>query len=77
MMQCGMMGGVMKRHVLATSDGGVVVVAGDRLFKYDEDMQQMMKNMRKHCGMCRKLCQQEIADEDAAEAGEEAEDADE
>lgn len=65
-----MMGGMMKRQVVATSDGGVVVVAGNLLLKYDEnldlvkkttieisdeDMQQMMKKMQKHRGMCRKM----------------------
>ena len=66
-MQDRMMGGMMKRQVVATEDGGVIIVAGNLLLKYDEnlelvkktsidisaeDMQQMKNDCR---GMCRQM----------------------
>lgn len=74
----GMMGGMMRRKVVATSDGGVIIVVGNLLLKYDRDlelvkkttikisdenMQQMMNKMKKHRDMCRKMCQEKMADE--------------
>jgi hypothetical protein len=57
----GMMGGMMGGNILATKDGGVIVVSYDRLYKFDknlklvkqadipfdkEHIQRMMQNMR-------------------------------
>ena len=35
---CPMMKSMMDRNVVATSDGGIVVVAGNKLTKYDKDL---------------------------------------
>ena len=63
---CPMMKSMMERSVVATSDGGVVVVMGNKLTKYDkelnvtkevelkmdmEGMQKMMDNMKSMCPM--------------------------
>ena len=63
---CPMMKSMMERYVVATSDGGVVVVMGNKLTKYDknlnitkevelkmdmEGMQKMMENMKGMCPM--------------------------
>ncbi len=63
---CPMMKSMMERSVVATSDGGVIVVAGNKLTKYDKDlnvvkevelkmdmegMQKMMENMKGMCPM--------------------------
>lgn len=58
-----MMGGPMMKHmmgpiVVATSDGGVVVVIGDKMTKYDQDLDVIgqadlkadMQGMKKKCG---------------------------
>lgn len=73
MMQGGMMGGMMKREVVPSGDGGVIIVVGNMLLKYDKDlelvkkatieisdkdMEQMMQEMKKKCGMCRKMMQE-------------------
>lgn len=65
-----MHGGMMKREVVPSGDGGVIVVVGNMLLKYDKnlelvkkstieisdkDMEQMMKKMKKKCAMCRKM----------------------
>lgn len=85
MMQCPMMGGMMKRQVVAADDGGVFIVVGNLLLKYDkdlklvkkttieiadEDMKQMMTKMKKHCGMCRKACRQMMEDEEGEQTEE-------
>ena len=63
---CPMMKSMMERSVVATNDGGVVVVMGNKLTKYDKDlnvtkevemkmnmegMQKMMDNMKTMCPM--------------------------
>ena len=63
---CPMMKSMVERSVVATSDGGVVVVTGNKLTKYDKDlnvvkevelkmdmegMQKMMDNMKSMCPM--------------------------
>ena len=63
---CPMMKSMMERSVVATSDGGVIVVMGNKLTKYDKnlnvtkevelemdmgDMQKMMENMKGMCPM--------------------------
>lgn len=35
---CPMMGGMMQQSMVATSDGGVVIRAGDKLVKYDKNL---------------------------------------
>ena len=66
---CPMMKSMMERSVVATSDGGVVVVTGNKLIKYDkdlnvikevelkmdmEDMHKMMDNVKGMCPMMEK-----------------------
>jgi len=63
-----MMGG---KELLATQDGGVVLMIGNKLIKYDaqlnlvketevkidmEAMKNMMEEMKKNCPMCSKEC---------------------
>ena len=63
-----MMGG---KELLATQDGGVVLMIGNKLIKYDsqlnlvketeikidmEAMQKAMEEMKKNCPMCSKEC---------------------
>ena len=62
----GMMMKMMDRNVVATSDGGIVIVAGNKLTKFDKDlnlvkevelkmdtegMQKMMDDMKSMCPM--------------------------
>lgn len=80
-----MMGGMMKREVVATDDGGVILVVGNLLLKYDEDlelvkkttieisdedMRRMMEKMQKHCAMCRKMGEGMMEDEQTADEDE-------
>ncbi len=66
----GMMQSMMQRQVVVTSDGGIIVVAGNKLTKYDKDlnvvkevelkmdmegMQKMMDNMKGMCPMMGKM----------------------
>ena len=66
MRMCPMMKSMMDRNVVATSDGGIVVAVGNKLTKYDKDlnvvkevelkmdmegMQKMMENMKGMCPM--------------------------
>lgn len=58
-----MMKGMMERSIVATTDGGVIVLAGNKLIKYDKDlnvvrevevetdMGTMQKKMMKNCSM--------------------------
>ena len=63
---CPMMKSVIERSIVATNDGGIVVVMGNKLTKYDKDlnvtkevemkmdmegMQKMMDNMKTMCPM--------------------------
>ena len=60
---CGMMKGMMEKNMLATTDGGVVILIGNKLMKYDEELNlvkeveikidaaSMQKNMMKNCPM--------------------------
>ncbi len=70
---CGMMtGAMMWKSMTATSDGGVIVAVGNRLIKYDNqlnvvkdtelkiDMNQMFASMQKimeNCPMCKQMMQ--------------------
>jgi len=59
-MHCGMM---MKKMMIATSDGGVIVMAGKKLIKYDKDLNLVkeveikmdMEKMMKDCPMCHEM----------------------
>jgi hypothetical protein len=67
----GMMGmGMMKKSVVATSDGGVVVSIGDQLIKYDSDLNLVkkveievdksdMKRMMKKCSKWNDCCKKQ------------------
>ena len=60
----GMMGGMMQKTVVPTSDGGVIIMLGNKLMKYDKDLnlvkevevkidyEAMQKNMMKMCENC-------------------------
>lgn len=63
---CPMMQSMMQKQVVATNDGGIVVVTGNKITKYDKDlnvvkeveqkmdmdgMQKMMENMKSMCPM--------------------------
>ena len=62
----GMMHSMMQKQVVATSDGGIIVATGNKITKYDKDlnvvkevelkmdmegMQKMMENMKNMCPM--------------------------
>jgi hypothetical protein len=77
---------MMERSVVATSDGGVVVVMGNKLTKYDKDlnvvkevelkmdmegMQKMMENMKGMCPMMKGMMgKEEKTSENAADKKE-------
>jgi hypothetical protein len=55
---CPMMGGMMNKSIVATSDGGALVLAGETLTKYDKNLNvvkevqvKMDKGMMKDCPM--------------------------
>lgn len=65
-----MMKSMMERTIVATSDGGVVVAIGNKLFKYDKNLElkketeikidgeamgKMMMEMKEKCPMCKKM----------------------
>lgn len=65
-----MMKQMMEREVIATADGGVLVLLGNKMIKYDKDlnlvkeaeikpdmegMQKMMMQMQGNCPMCKKM----------------------
>ena len=67
-----MMGSMMAKSVAATGDGGIVVMAGNKLIKYDKDlnlvkevevkmdmegMQKKMSQMMEQCPMCKSMMQ--------------------
>ena len=67
---CPMMKSMMDRSVIATTDGGIVVVSGNKLTKYDKDlnvvkevelkmdmegMQKMMETMKAMCPMMKSM----------------------
>jgi hypothetical protein len=76
---CPMMKSMMERSVVATSDGGVIVVMGNKLTKYDKDlnvvkevelkmdmdgMQKMMENMKGMCPMMKSMMGKGMMDDD-------------
>ena len=77
------MGKMMERSLVATEDGGVIVLAGNKLYKYDKDLnllkeaeikfdmsevQKMMTQMRAECPMSQKMSGHPMTDA-AAETG--------
>ena len=80
----GMMMKMMEKTMVATSDGGVIVLAGNKLTKYDKDlnvvkevelkmdmegMQKMMDNMK---GMCPMMGKMKSSDESKGEESKES-----
>ena len=64
-----MMKGMMEKKIVETSDGGVVVMTCDKLYKYDKDLnlvkevelkavEDMKEKMGKMCSECMEKCQQ-------------------
>lgn len=66
----GMMEMMMKKEMISTPDGGVILLAGNKLLKYDknlklvkeveiemdfEGMEKMMKEMKEKCPMYKKM----------------------
>ena len=73
MMHGHMMGGMMQRSMVALEGGGVCVLVGDELMKFDKDLQlvktvdvpfdmekmeKKMKKMMDKCDMCRQMRQE-------------------
>jgi hypothetical protein len=62
-MMCPMHCGMMMKKMIATSDGGVIVMAGKKLIKYDKDLNLVkeveikmdMEKMMKDCPMCQEM----------------------
>jgi len=69
-----MMGAMMSRSIVATGDGGVIVMASEKLMKFDKDlnlvkevqvsidmeaMQNKMNQMMEKCPMCNWMTQKE------------------
>lgn len=67
-----MMGSMMNKAIAPTEDGGVIVLAGDKLIKYDKDlnlvkevkiemdmegMEKKMSQMMQECSMCKGMMQ--------------------
>ena len=52
---CPMMKSMMERSVVATSDGGVIVLSGCTLTKYDKNL-NMVKEAQIKCDMMKKGC---------------------
>lgn len=65
-----MMSMMMKRTMLMTNDGGVIIMMGNKLIKFDKDLnmvkkaqidldipglEKMMKDIKEKCPMCTKL----------------------
>lgn len=85
-MTCMMMKCAMEKEVVATSDGGVVVVVGDRIMKYDKDLnlkkearlnldtEAVMKDAMEKSKMCKKMmCEEKASAGHHPEAGTEKE----
>ncbi len=83
---CPMQGMMMKKEMVATSDGGVIVMVGNKLLKYDKDLNlkkeaelkmdaEAMHQMMGKCPMCQKMreeCKGKMAAPEVAEAGAQA-----
>lgn len=72
-----MMKGMMERSMIAAVDGGVIVLAGNKLIKYDKDlnvvkeveiatdMEAVQKKMMRNCDMMKGGMMEEAAEEKA------------
>lgn len=82
MMKGGMMG-MMHKSMVASADGGVIILSGQKLLKYDKDlnlvkeaavptdmegMQKMMAEMKEKCPMCAKMMSGGAAAGDASDS---------
>jgi len=82
-----MMKSMMERSIIATSDGGIVIVIGNKMTKYDKDlnvvkevelkmdmegMQKMMDDMKSMCPMMGKGMGKGTTDKDDDDADENA-----
>jgi len=59
-MCCMKMKGMMEKEMVATEDGSVVVLAGNKLMKYDKDL-ELKKETQIKCDMkeaCEKMCKE-------------------
>ncbi len=81
-----MMKSMMKIELVATSDGGIVVLTGNKLTKYDKNlnvvketeiqsgedaMHKMMMKMKEQCRMCPMMKKGMPNSDDAADVGDE------
>ncbi len=79
MEMCPMMQSMMQKQVVATEDGGIIIVAGNKVTKYDKDlnvvkeaelkmdmagMQKMMENMKGMCPMMKSMMDKGMMDDD-------------
>jgi hypothetical protein len=83
---CPMQGMMMKKEMVAASDGGVIVMVGNKLMKYDKDLDlkkevelkidaEAMHQMMGKCPMCQKMreeCKQKMAAQGTEEAAAQA-----
>lgn len=82
---CGKMCMMMQKQMIATSDGGVIVLAGNKLYKYDknlnlakeaevkmdlEGMKKMMDQMKEKCTKKMQMMQEEKSEAAAEEKKE-------
>lgn len=80
-----MMGTMMKKQMVATEDGGIIVLSGNKLLKYDKDlnlkkevevpmdmegMHKRMKKMMKNCLMKKKMQESEEEAQDIEKVDE-------
>ncbi len=77
-MQCMMMKKMMKKEIVATGDGGVIVLVGNKLMKYDKDLnlikeveiQVDMEAMMKKCREMMKKCEMKEGSEEEPKESE-------
>lgn len=77
-MQCMMMKKMMKKEIVATGDGGVIVFVGNKLMKYDKDLnlikeveiQVDMEAMMKKCREMMKKCRMGEGSEETVKGSE-------
>ena len=82
---CGKMCMMLQKQMVSTSDGGVIVLAGNKLYKYDknlnlvkeveikmdvEGMKKMMGQMRENCANKMQMMQEEKSEPAAEEKKE-------
>ena len=73
-----MMGSMMKKEMVATGDGGVIVLSGNKLLKYDKDLELLkevelpmdMKGMHEKMEEMMKNCPMDMQESEGEEAVE-------